>query len=335
MENLVKINLFFRKPNIGNYSIEGLFESIINLFPNYIQHNKLIVPFQSIGFINRWRNVIFCSKNQSQVNHITGDIHYVAFFQKKKRTILTIHDLEILKRTKGIKHFIIWLFWFYIPVKRVKYITVISNATKSDLLCYVNTKPENIIVIPNCVSDSFMYSEQSNNKKWTILHIGTKQNKNLPNLIEAIKDIDCRLIIIGKINENQLKLLNKYNIDFDNVYNLSNDEIINQYINCNMLSFVSTSEGFGLPIIEAQAVGRPILTSKISSMPEVAGEGALLVDPYNVSEISEGILAIKNNNVLRAKLVENGLENVKKFKAENIALQYAQLYERVAEELNY
>ena len=76
---------------------------------------------------------------------------------------------------------------------------------------------------------------------------------------------------------------------------------------------MSLYEGFGLPILEAQAVGRPIVTSSWDPMRSVAGQGALLVDPEDVEEIREGVLAIVNNAELQSKLVSKGLENVKRY----------------------
>ena len=101
------------------------------------------------------------------------------------------------------------------------------------------------------------------------------------------------------------------------------------YHQCNMLSFISTHEGFGMPIIEAQATGRPVVTSNLSSMPEVAGKGALLVNPYDINDIKLKILSIMKNDSLRDNLIELGFENVKRFKKEVIAEQYLNLYHEI------
>jgi glycosyltransferase involved in cell wall biosynthesis len=95
---------------------------------------------------------------------------------------------------------------------------------------------------------------------------------------------------------------------------------------CDLLVFASTFEGFGLPIVEAQATGRPVVTSNIMSMPEVAGDAACLVDPFNVSSIREGVLKVINDSDYRNALVKAGFENVKRFQPEQIARQYAELY---------
>jgi glycosyltransferase involved in cell wall biosynthesis len=126
-----------------------------------------------------------------------------------------------------------------------------------------------------------------------------------------------------------MSALSENNIDYSSVANISDDEIVREYERSDMLVFVSTYEGFGLPIVEANAVGRPVITSNILSMPEVAGDAACLVDPLNVSEIKDGIRRIITDAHYRKQLVENGYRNAKRFEAAAVAGQYAQLYEEV------
>jgi len=98
-----------------------------------------------------------------------------------------------------------------------------------------------------------------------------------------------------------------------------------------MLVFASTYEGFGLPIVEAQATGRPVVTSNILSMPEVAGGAACLVDPFNVASIREGIAKVIQDSSYREYLVRLGFENVKRFQPENIAKNYLDIYTNILE----
>jgi glycosyltransferase involved in cell wall biosynthesis len=96
-----------------------------------------------------------------------------------------------------------------------------------------------------------------------------------------------------------------------------------------MVVFASLYEGFGLPILEAQAMGRPVITSNFGAMREAAGDGALLVDPHSVDEIRAAIMRIMNEPGLREELVCKGRENAEKFRADPIALKYAEIYRAV------
>ena len=103
-------------------------------------------------------------------------------------------------------------------------------------------------------------------------------------------------------------------------------KILDAYKRCDMLCFPSFYEGFGLPIIEAQAIGRPVITSNFGAMKEVAGDGALLVCPDNIDEIQQAIEQIIIDEELRKKLVEKGLNNVERYKAENVVERYVEVY---------
>ena len=113
---------------------------------------------------------------------------------------------------------------------------------------------------------------------------------------------------------------------------MTDAELVEAYRRCDMVVFASLYEGFGLPVLEAQATGRPVITSNISAMPEAAGDGALLVDPYSVEAIRAAVLRIKNEPQLREQLVRKGLENVGRFRAAAVAERYAEVYRRLAGE---
>ena len=91
-------------------------------------------------------------------------------------------------------------------------------------------------------------------------------------------------------------------------------------------------EGFGVPILEANALGRPVITSTTTAMPEVAGEGAVLVDPYKPEEIRQAVQRLIEDDAFRMDLVKKGYQNVQRFKPEMVAAKYEELYKRVVEE---
>lgn len=107
---------------------------------------------------------------------------------------------------------------------------------------------------------------------------------------------------------------------------ISDEELVTMYNLADCYLYPSLYEGFGLPILEAQACGCPVITSTATSCPEVAGEGALLIDPYNEDEIASAMMNIANNNGLREKLIEKGLRNCSVFSWEKTASAVLQLF---------
>ncbi len=110
---------------------------------------------------------------------------------------------------------------------------------------------------------------------------------------------------------------------------LSDQELVAAYENADVVVFASVAEGFGLPIIEAQAVGRPVVTSNLSPMKEVAGGAACLVDPHKVDDIRAGMQRVIADAEYRHRLIQSGYENAARYSAAGVAAQYARLYERV------
>ncbi len=325
----MKITYFFRKPAPHFHSIEELFGNIINNLPKEIKA-KIVHSKYHTGITGRIKNIFDAKKQQNEINHITGDINYISLLMSKKKTILTIHDIAPAIKGSFIKRNIIKYFWFKIPVKKVKYVTVISDFTKKQVIKYLKIPENKIHIIPNCISPELKYFPKNElSPKPILLQIGTKTNKNIPNLIKAIKDIDCKLIIIGKLRDEQTLLLEKYKTDYENYSNLSYAEIIEHYKNCDIVAFASTYEGFGVPIIEANAIGRPIITSNISPMREVANNSAILVNPDEIDEIKEAVTKLINSKEYRNELVMKGLVNVKKYSAKNIAKEYVKLYKTI------
>ncbi|MFT3825781.1 MAG: glycosyltransferase family 1 protein [Chitinophagaceae bacterium] len=289
-----------------------------------------VFSWYSKGIINRIKIVWQAFRNQGDVNHITGDVHFAAILLNKKKTILTVHDCGMLAASTGLKHRLLKYFWFTLPLKRCTIVTVVSEATKSAMLKYVSYPEKNIRVVPVAVSEKFTYSPHTfNAERPVILQVGTTPNKNLPRLIEAIKDIPCQLRIIGRLNDEIKQQLEQAGVDYVNLYDLTQEELIEEYIQCDMLSFASTYEGFGMPVIEANLVGRPVITSNVHSMPEVAGKAACLVDPFNVASIRRGIMQIIKDEAYRKQLIQYGIENARRFDAQVIADSYISLYEQI------
>ena len=312
------------------FSVEELFDTISTHLPESISVKRLTAPLGGAGPKALLTNSLWARKNCSPVNHITGVIHYVSLALPGSRTILTVLDLRNLEGPLTIKKILLKVLWFDIPVRRSAWITVISEATRKELHRKVKVNQDKVIVIPCCVSPRFSYFQRTfHESKPTILQVGTTDNKNIPRLAQALRGISSRLIILGRPTDEQMRILSENSVEYHWVAGLSSEEVVELYRTCDLVTFVSTHEGFGIPIVEGQAIGRPVITSSVSSMPEVAGDAAILVDPFDVTAIRAAIKRVISNRELREELIIKGLMNARRFTPNVIALQYSDLYREV------
>ncbi len=326
-----KLTLIFRKRLPQFNSIEEIFLQLLEQFKRQLDVHHIEVPNSGADPKSAFKNLQFISKNKNQINHITGHINYGALALGRKG-ILTVHDIGSAFYGASLHKLYIKIFWFWLPALMVRKITVISHFSKKELSELIPFAKNKIVVIHNPVNSNLQHCPKPFNKENPVLlHIGTKSNKNLERTIEALEGIKCRLIIIGALSEEQANLLARYKINYTSRKHLPFSEIKAVYEECDLVSFVSLYEGFGMPVIEAQKVGRPVLTSSIEPITEVAGDAACLVNPESVEEIRQGFLKIINDKDFREKLVEKGRENVKRFQLKEIASQYLQLYKEVAD----
>jgi glycosyltransferase involved in cell wall biosynthesis len=326
----LKVVYFHRKRYEGCFSIEKLFDTVREVLPPEIEPIVAESRFQSRGFFRRAYNIVEAYFRQGDVNHITGDVHFLSYLIRRRKTVLTIHDCRFTQEEKGLKRELLRFFWYVIPVRRVAFVTVISEATRVELGKWVTLPRGKVRVIPDCIPTTFTYSEKIFNAgKPRILQIGTGENKNLVRVARVLEGIPCHLEIVGKLTDEQRRVLAECETEYSNSWDISEMELIWKYQECDMVVFVSTYEGFGLPILEGNAVGRPVITSNISSMPEVAGNAACLVNPFDEKDIRGGVLKVIKDSSYRGDLVQKGLINVERFHPEAIATQYAELYREV------
>ena len=329
----VQVQLLSRRVQQGTYSIERVFQAVQQYLPLSIKATTLPLPFASRGLFRRLGLIVYCAiKGYKRINHIAGDVHFVALGLRKRNTILTIHDCYHLRTFTGVKRFIYKLVWFDMPIARSALISAISERTRFELIEFAPWAADKIVVIPDCVMPEFFDHEcpPQENRIPIILQIGTRENKNLDRVIQALEDIPCQLRIIGRPSREQLRLLCSKRTNFVTRADLTNDELIAEYAGCDLVVFASTYEGFGLPIVEANAIGRPVITSDIPPMRDVAGKAAHLVDPYSADSIRAGVQKVLHDSAYRWHLIAAGRENAQKYNPVRVASMYAELYERVA-----
>lgn len=325
----LQVTYFHRKPHpVGNYSVESIFEDVRGRLAERIEARVSVGRFLSQGL---FRRLYLCAEailRQGEVNHVTGDISFVGILLRKRRTIQTILDCVSVARSTGWKREILRLFWVALPVRRCAVVTAISEATKQEILRLCpGCPPGKIVVVPVAISERFQPWPKSFARHCPrILQLGAAPNKNLPRLIQALRGLPCQLDIVGKHVPEYEAMLRAAGVRYTYRWHLAEDEILDAYHEADIVTLVSTYEGFGMPILEGQAVGRPVITSTLLSMPEVAGDAACLVNPHDPAAIRAGLERIISDDQYRHALVQRGFENVRRFDPAVIANAYLGIY---------
>ncbi len=326
-QRVVEVIHFQRRPGPASFSVERLFEDTRRALPTDIGVRLRINRFMSTGIWPRLADAFSARRHRGRVNHVLGDVHYLAWLLPRERTVLTVLDCVTLERLSGVRRWVFWLLWYWWPTRRATRITVISEFSKAALLRAVSFPPERIHVIPPPLSPEFQRSPPVvSGGQPRLLQVGTVQNKNVDRVIEAIDGLNVVLVVIGALSAAQHQRLQALGIVYECHVDVAREEILQQYRRADAVVFASTYEGFGLPIIEAQAIGRPVVTSNNSAMPEAAGGAACLVDAFDVADIRRGIQRVTEDSAYAADLVERGYRNAARYDPACIAAQYAALY---------
>ena len=313
------------------YSIGKVFHPIEDLMKNKAEVDSIYLPVPNYSLKGLWKNIMYTRQhlknNKYDIIHITGTENYLLPFLLNEKVVITVHDLGFFTNNQlSCKNILKYLLWIK-TLPLVTYVTFISEKSKNETLKFVKLKENKYSVVFNPIGSEFTFHPKLINKSCpTILHVGTGGNKNLDSTIIALKGFPCNLRIVGKLDDKQKMLLNLYNIHYECVCNLTDSEMLNEYINCDLVNFPSLYEGFGMPIIEGQAIGRPVLTSNISPTKEVAGNAAVLVNPTNTDSIREGYEILLED---AEEYIVRGLENVKRFALSRISQDYFQIYKNL------
>jgi glycosyltransferase involved in cell wall biosynthesis len=265
----------------------------------------------SRGVLRRLADAIAAWRVHGPVNHIVGDVHYLAWFLPRKKTMITVHDCVSLERLTGMKRWFFWFFWYWWPLRRAARVTVVSKFSKESLQKWVSYPADRIHIIPPTLSYEFCNSpfvEHGNLPR--LLQVGTTRNKNLGRLIEALEGLEITLVVIGRLDDATRIRIDELGIVFENYVDLDDDSLVREYQKAAILVFVSTYEGFGMPILEA---------------------AACLVDPFDVADIRRGICRLLDEPSYCQELVERGYENAARYSPERIAEQYAAIYRKIHE----
>jgi glycosyltransferase involved in cell wall biosynthesis len=328
---LIDVLHFQRRPGVRGFSIERLFDDLRAAMPADIRCHKHIAPQPSQGGWRRLENILDARRHRGPVNHITGDVHYLALGLPGENTVLTIHDCGILHRARGLARRVYQQFWYNWPIARCRIVTAISEATRRELVELTGAPPEKIRVIYDCVSAEFVpVPAEFNRPRPRLLLIGVAPNKNLARIAAALAGLACTVELIGRPSPAQAAAFASHGVELNALGELDNAGVLAAYRRCDLVVFASIHEGFGLPILEAQATGRLVVTSHVSSMAEVAGDSACLVDPFSPASIRAGVDRVIADAGYRAELLRRGAENIRRFQPARIAAEYAAVYRELA-----
>lgn len=267
--------------------------------------------------------------------------HFMPPYSVKPR-LLTVHDLrryvipELYKRSK--------LSRFETAVKRADHFITVSNATKRDLINIFNIRAENIDVVPLACAhrpNKLPEIRRADRKRalldgagidltdYFIAFSSKDRRKNISRIIKAFES--AKPVLGSKIG---LIIIGAFPFAMHdrpgNIFTLGTVDDIIPWLECSIgLVFTSLYEGFGLPILEGFAAGIPVITSNCSSMPEVAGDAAIIVDPENVREIAYAIKIVFSKPQIKKGLIEAGFKRLKDFTWEKSAVKTISIYKKL------
>jgi len=254
----------------------------------------------------------------------------------KVPTLLVCHDVAYKHYPDHIKKLHLNHYEEKMPLflNRADHIVVVSEFTRQDILKIYDINPDKVTVGHNATPRGFKPSTPEEkieiNKKLTngqpyFIYVGSLHpRKNVVNLIKAFdlfkkqNNTNHKLVLVGRMAWKNQELqaefaTTEYRDDIIFTGHVSNEDLPRYLAGADALTYVSVFEGFGIPILEGMASGTPVITSNVSSMPEVAGDAALLIDPHNPQSIADGMWTVVSNSDLRDNLILKGHDRVEEF----------------------
>ncbi|WP_298199960.1 glycosyltransferase family 1 protein [Desulfosporosinus sp.] len=328
-------------PNQRNFKIKKLCPS------NYLIWEQFVLPMQA-------------KKDNLDILHCTGNTAPL-YLYGKITLILTIQDVMYLKpyfilpRSTSLYQRLGRIYRKMIVPKAIKHVSrviTISNFSKKDIMEHIpSIKEDSISVIYLAANNSFKVVNKDEaitklkekfgiNGSYILAFGGIDPRKNTELIINMFieskrkEQINEKLVIVGIPNWKQAKFYNivqesEYRDDIIFTNFVSEEDLVLLYNSASVFLYPSLYEGFGIPPLEAMACGVPVITSNTTSIPEIVGDAALLINPQNGEELKEALLTILNDKNLRYVLISRGFEQVKKFSWQKMAEKTLEVYNSV------
>jgi glycosyltransferase involved in cell wall biosynthesis len=316
------------------------FEAVLDRSTNYSVREQITLP------LDLWRT-------RADVFHAP---HYVFSPFTPCPTVVTIHDCIHLRFPEYLPHRAAHLyarFFLRLAAHRARRVLTVSEASKRDILHYLQVPESKVEVIPNALDERFETAPSEAditrvreryllNSPFVLYTGNIKPHKNLDRLIEAFallrrREFDnVKLLIIGdEISKypNLRRLVHRHQLH-QHVRFLGfvpDATLAVLYRLASVFVFPSLYEGFGLPPLEAMASGTPVISSNSSSLPEVVGDAAILIDPLNPQAIADAMARVLGDGELRSELIRRGHERVKAFSWQRSVTRIREIYLEVAQ----
>lgn len=338
------------QPSLKNWLLGNL--SFPEILENYSNLHLLPLPVRILNVLAAFPNPLLSYFEEGfGYPDIFHGTNYAVYPCQKSLKVINIYDLSFIKYPSYVNSIV------RTYTQRVKQslkwsdlVITISESTKQDIVKYLNIEPERIYVTPlasryypSYLDEHFIAQRietvNYNFEPPYFLFVSTiEPRKNISTLIAAFNwlkekhKIDHHLVLIGKKGWKYQQIFAEierspwrnhiHHLDY-----LSNEEVALFYSKADVFVYPSHYEGFGLPVLEAMTLGAPVVTSNTSSLPEVAGDAALLIDPNDPKSLAEAMLRVISDSQLRHELIQKGKERAKLYSWEKTAKATLQAYQ--------
>lgn len=304
------------------------------------------IPAAPFSLSQQWVVPRVLNRENADLYH---SLYYIMPYCSRVPTVLTVYDLipSLFPDYFSFKTRLLYRLCSYWAVKKSRHIIAISRSTKNDLATRYRISPEKITVIHLAADHSFYPRGKSEIERTLqvlglppryILYVGSnKPHKNLKRLLKAWEKLSSAkpALVIAGLWDPRFQEIRRY-VESKRLQNSVyfagqvDDKLLPAlYSGAATFVFATEYEGFGLPLLEAMACGTPVITSNVSSMPEIAGDAALLVNPLNIDELSSALRVVLEDEEFRSKYQALGVKRASYFSWEKCASQTIDVYKKI------
>jgi glycosyltransferase involved in cell wall biosynthesis len=275
---------------------------------------------------------------------------FVAPFLSRIPNVVTIADMTWFTHPEAHQALKRWYYQRLIPVsiRRARCVIAMSESTRRDIVRLVGAPKEKVVTVHCGVEASFrpnggLVAGADIRRTWAIagrfiLFLGViEPRKNIPRLLQAFAEVlrrgfDGRLVMVGPKGWGYVavaRTIGELGLERHDTFTgpLSDEEVRAFLREATLFAYPSLYEGFGLPVLEAMACGAPVVTSNVSSLPEVVGDAGIMIDPLDVNALTDALDCVLSDSALRERLRQKGLEQAREFTWEATARRTLAIYE--------